>query len=219
MGFVIVGSYRSGSTFLQTLLDHHPRLRCAGEVFHPNPLVRKQAALYLGLPLFQGQSQYLGAITAQEGIKVTYPQLAQLPNWRDQLSGHRILHLIRNPIRCVLSAREALARGVFHWRTPNPPPSVPPQLLPLPWLKQEVARLNQWRAEVRAWGRTEQYREVDYGLLVSEGIQREVWSFLSVDPRAVEPATYPIANGSVPDRIRNIEWIVQALGEDCTREW
>lgn len=130
--FIVLSTQRSGSSYLCSLLDKHPDIRCVEEIFMPrnrNPVTYRtwrNASFGRKLKhLFTRQESidaYLEELCAGQpkldafGFKLMYGQVARYPeilNWCKR-NDVRVVHLIRkNALKMVVSRQVALKRGVY----------------------------------------------------------------------------------------------------------
>lgn len=140
--FCILTSQRSGSTWLKSLLDSHPQIRCFGELFlyrpwpdWPDPRLR---------PFYEFRQRHPGrrpALTARYlatlsqypgkheaiGFKLMYNQLAEFPEILYTLTKHRfrLIHLVRlNPLDVVISRQRMRKTSVHHSTTSATPQAI-----------------------------------------------------------------------------------------------
>ncbi|MEM9388292.1 MAG: sulfotransferase [Pseudomonadota bacterium] len=167
--FVVVGTQRSGTTYLRQCLDSHPQVDCRGELFARSygksdgyHAYRSSSALrQLGHYAWRGAqvASFMNATLgrAEMGVeaigfklmrshvrRVPYEYSMLLPQLRRR--GYRVIHVIRkNLLRVLVSRRTALARGQFHARTALPAVKI---TLPIATLLQELEKVA---AENRFW--------------------------------------------------------------------
>jgi hypothetical protein len=144
--FLLLGSFRTGSTLVANSLVEHPEILFYGEVFH-NVLHRRKAEaaretlghgvlrrLPLGLPLCRNDDDgfdYLARLFSRgsrfgaTGFKLFYDHAGSGPvsaAWEYVASDRRIriIHLFRdNWLESLVSHERAMLTGV--WHSPNPP--------------------------------------------------------------------------------------------------
>ena len=152
--FVIIGSQRTGTTWLRTLLDSHPLINCYGEVLnlddvtersYPNYVRQKRSrALLHRVQRGRLLNEYLDQLLFMEpdmatGFKLMYSMTSwfpyQFPTVMSYIKQHdlAVIHLTReNVLRTHLSRVTARARNVWHTdKTHNKkkPVVVPPEKL------------------------------------------------------------------------------------------
>ncbi len=140
--FCVLTSQRSGSTWLKSLLDSHPQIRCFGELFlyhpwpdWPDPSLppyyefrqrqpgRRPMVTYRYL---EALSQYPGDQDAI-GFKLMYNQLAVFPEILFTLirQRYRIIHLVRvNPLDVVISRQRMRKASIHHSTTRSAPVAI-----------------------------------------------------------------------------------------------
>jgi LPS sulfotransferase NodH len=138
--FCILTSQRSGSTWLRSLLDSPPEIRCFGELFLYRPwstwpdsrflpfyeFRQKQRGLRPGITLgyLDGLSHYPGEHQAI-GFKLMYNQLATFfPEILYELIRRRykIIHMVReNQLDVLISQQRRKLTGVAHTTSAEPP--------------------------------------------------------------------------------------------------
>lgn len=141
--FCIVGTQRTGTTFLRTSLDSHPRVHCAGELLLGAPwpvgILQQQKRLFKGGYWQHARSSYVNSIDAilrreysiekyldrfyetsegaAVGFKAMLNQLRDHPSTLDYFKRHRIkiVHLTRNNVLATLISRtRAKSTGTYH---------------------------------------------------------------------------------------------------------
>lgn len=134
--FMVLGSQRTGSTLIRTSLDHHPRLKCSGEVFlfpgdgedsYPRYLSASTARtilhyLWRSRPVFS----FLDLLYSRPGydavgFKFMYSQARwapyRVPMVLDYARRHkvRIIHVTRaNVLKTYISRVTSKATGIYH---------------------------------------------------------------------------------------------------------
>ena len=130
--FCILTSQRSGSTWLKSLLDSHPQIRCFGELFLYRPWPDWPDSVQLPYYEYRRRNpgrrpaitgRYIGALTQYPGdhgalgFKLMYNQLAAFPEIAYALIKHRfrMIHLVRlNPLDVVISRQRMRKTGIHH---------------------------------------------------------------------------------------------------------
>ena len=204
--FVIVADLRTGSTLLSTSLNTHPRIRCYGELFHPetfpdNGLEQHDRFQLSGRDVVRHAFSAPGVAAAGFRAMVFLPMSSQ-PHWADSWDALRE----RNDTRVIwLDRRDKLAQYASilvaqQTRVWHPSPD-DPVLRPenRPTIEIDPQQLREWTDERSALfaQRREQLRgksslDLDYETLVSEwpAVIRRVQEFLDVEPLPLEPAKH-----------------------------
>lgn len=130
--FVVLATQRSGSSYLCSLLDKHPAIRCVEEIFMPrnrNAITYRtwrSASLRRRLEHWLRRQRsidaYLEELCRKQppldafGFKLMYGQAERYPEVVEWCSknGVKVVHLIRrNALKMVVSRQVALKRGVY----------------------------------------------------------------------------------------------------------
>lgn len=115
---MLLGNVRSGSYFLQHLLNSHPNLEMHGELF--NPILEPRRCKK---PEESDESYLIRALSTQDkeisvtGFKLVYPQYAHAASLFDSLTKNaswRFIHLIRNNLLELYISRR-LANITNQW--------------------------------------------------------------------------------------------------------
>jgi hypothetical protein len=118
--FVIYSHYRTGSTLLGELLDCHPAIQCAGEVFHQNCIPQKVLfpCLFLEERLRESQAQaYCVSLKTDQVRRVLINKIYDPKRFLHKLhhKGWKFIHLKRrNILRQALSNLIANQRAQWH---------------------------------------------------------------------------------------------------------
>lgn len=206
--FVILAAERTGSNLLAGLLDSHPDMIAAGELF--NPLVRKSgdlpwrlarksevaalAALRESDPvafLERLAEQAGGAGLGFFGFKLLYFHADKCEPARRHLAGNaqvRVLHLTRqNLLRRYVSLLRAKATGEWQRRADEGGPQQQPKVaVSLPEFLKDAARIRAWEQDYRAAFAGHPVLELTYEELSEDpaGVGRRAVEFLGGDPEA-----------------------------------
>lgn len=204
--FVVVGTQRSGTTYLRQCLDSHPQVLCRGELFALSygkgdgyHAYRRSSALRrLGHYAWRSAqvSHFMDATLGDGevgvdaiGFKLMRSHVRRVPYQYPMLlplmrrDGYRVIHVIRrNLLRVLVSRRTALARGQFHARAAVPTVEI---TLPTSTLIQDLEKVEE---ENRFWATASgegDRLEVVYEQFVADqqGESRRMLDFLGVDPR------------------------------------
>ncbi len=235
--FVVLTFPRSGSTWLMSTLDSHPRIAAYDELFlggegvQPQPADVPDFASYLaGVPRLARRlvplqrATYLRRVFRERpgidavGFKLIYGQaranVGLLPLF--SLRRVRVVHLVRaNLLEAVVSYEAGRASGVFH-REPGAPAPDARIRLDAAGLRDRLGYMEWDVSRARVW--LERYRiprlEVAYEELVArhdETLSR-ILDFLGVEPSAELRSPFvPVHEGSKLDVVENIDEVRSAL--------
>lgn len=244
LNFVVAGEWRSGAAVLQGALNRVPGMICHGDLCfseYGSPGEQEERRLREHADYFRGDAgglheggnptAYLnGAVfdrpmagESHVGVKLLYPfierhQLYDLlqERWRD--GDFCVVHVVRNPVACLVSARQAARWGV--WRSfassPDRGQDVPP---PVSLDPDEVVQFaRRWEATLRKIRAScPDALEVRYRDLVQhwQPTLRGVFEFLEVEAEEVpEPALRRLKNRTPRERIFNFDALRAALPSD-----
>jgi hypothetical protein len=128
--FVIVGTQRTGTTYIRTMLDNHPDVRCIGEAFlkakkgseYYHTYVDEHGIGFLQRTLHKKRilSEYLDTIYGQEQFKAVGFKLMLnqsnplLKRYFDERAVKIIVLTRENILKTLLSRETAKRRNVFH---------------------------------------------------------------------------------------------------------
>ena len=143
--FIIVSSFRSGSTLLNEGLSQHPNLNVTYEILHENSsagnvLWRNDFAVPFGL-----NEKFITAATNKfDGFKILYHQLgASHKLWDYFLSNYKIIHLIRrNMAETIVSFISCRNTNIWQRRSPESLDFSPVKIEPLELFKKIIFRLT-----------------------------------------------------------------------------
>jgi LPS sulfotransferase NodH len=209
--FVIFCQGRTGSSLLRSLLNSHPAVRCEGEILADpvaDPLkFLEETARSSAKPVF--------------GFKVKIYQLADAQNvdpqeflgdLRDR--SYRIVYLRRNNLlRHAISNTFAEARRSYHDRSAGPRPSLtvdPGQIIGV--MQRRQKHLENEAAVLEGFD----FLTVDYEKDLLDPMQHQstadrVFTFLGIEPAAVETDLSRSVSGSLSERIANYDELAAAL--------
>ncbi|MGD2076652.1 MAG: sulfotransferase [Gammaproteobacteria bacterium] len=231
--FCILTSQRSGSTWLKSLLDSHPRIRCLGELFLYRPWPEWPDARLLPFYEFRRHTpgrrpavtaRYLAALSDYPGdhraigFKLMYNQLVAFPEILYTLlrQRFRLIHLVRlNPLDVVISRQRMRQTGLHHSTTATAPQAIHVDVSRLHGqLLGQQAMVGTVRAFLKAFPLA--HREITY-----EGLRADQDACLSATAQFVglgsNAVSYQselrrISAGSYRKRIANYEEVSAKLG-------
>ena len=184
--FVVISTQRTGSTLLIKLLDSHPAVLCAGEIFFPasgseyaiRPYVEQSAGRKLRHQILRSKfvKTFLDEFYAQDGFgaigfKYMYSQARHIPRCYPSVLRYiednkiPVIHGVRkNSLRVMLSRLSSKSSGVYRTTTPV---KSRPIYVPVDTLARELSRLQEedskWEKKLSGLP----YMQVDYESLVS----------------------------------------------------
>lgn len=224
--FVIAADLRTGSTLLSTSLQHHPEIRCYGELFHTEDFPDNQLEQYDRHHL--DAREVIQKAFAPEGYKaigfrsMVFLPFPSRPGWADvweRLSEMENLHVIyltrKDHLAQYASLLVAQETGIFH-----PPPDDPilkPENRPtititpeeLTWWIEEREKLYTRRREQL---RGKPSFELEYECLIADWteVMHEVQEFLGVTPTALEKMKDKQERRPLSAIITNFDELVQS---------
>lgn len=184
--FVVISTQRSGSTLLIKLLDSHPSVLCAGEIFFPPSGSEYSIRRYVertATRKIRHQIQRSGLVNeflddfysqggyAAIGFKYMYSQARRIPRCYPSVLRYiednnvAVIHCVRkNALRVILSRLSSKSSGVYRSTTPI---KSKPVYVPVDTLAQELSRLrdenSKWQNKLSRYT----YIQVDYESLLS----------------------------------------------------
>ena len=231
--FVIIADLRTGSTLLSTSLNMHPRIRCYGELFHPdtfpdNQLDGRDRFTLSGREVVCEAFSAGGAEAAGFRAMVFLPMDSQ-PQWADswdELSNRddlRVIYLTRrDELAQYASILVAQQTRVWH-PSPDDPvlrPENRPRITIDPqafrrWTDERAALFAERRRQLRG----KRSLDLDYETLVSEwpSAIRNVQGFLDSDPIALEPAKQKQEKRALSDVVANYDELRAAAADQRKR--
>lgn len=242
MRFAVVGTQRSGTTYLRQCLDSHPQVQCRGELFALSygkddgyHAYRRASALrQFGHYAWRSPqvTRFLDATQGDAevgveavGFKLMRSHVRRVPYQYPMLLAlmrrerYRVIHVVRrNLLRVLVSRRTAQARGQFHARAAVPTVEI---TLPTSTLLHDLAKVDQenqfWASTSRGFDRL----EVAYEQFVADqsGESRRMLDFLGVDPH--QPLRSPhkrVNRATLEEIVGNYNEVVATLaGTDYSR--
>lgn len=147
LNFVVVGDTRSGAAVVQSAIQHRTDALCHGDLFHPDAAVRQAvyhahfSADALGQPFQPGEDHpvsYLQRYVFDHaehderavGLRLSYPLIRDYELWDLFAARHHegdfcLVHVLRNPVACFVSLKQAQASGVWAWTGATRRPLIP----------------------------------------------------------------------------------------------
>lgn len=198
--FVVISTQRSGSTLLINLLDQHPELTCAGEIFkqqtvqqilHPEftfDLEKKRKNWLFGLTKNSQIKKHLRRImsTSEEGIgfKLMISQIETLPDLPKILKelNFKII-VLRRPDLILQSLSLALAQATGKWTNVKGEGKSGMVEIDIPKLEKTVRFFTNSDSELSELGADHNVFEIHYDQLqeVLSGTLKDIFSYLHVD--------------------------------------
>jgi LPS sulfotransferase NodH len=231
--FVVISTQRTGSTLLIKLLDSHPEVLCAGEIFYPPSgseyAIRRYIDQSLGRSLKNQIArrrlvkEFLDDFYSQQGysaigFKFMYSQARHIPRCYPSVMRYlednhiHVIHGVRNNLlRVVLSRVSSKSSGVYRSTTPveRKPIYLPPKAL--------VKELSRLREEGSRWEdrlSSLPYMQVDYESLMSNrgAEEQRILEFVGAEKAAelTSPFTKLAAKG-VKEMIQNYDEVAREL--------
>lgn len=243
MRFVVIGTQRSGTTYLRQCLDSHPQVRCRGELFARSYGKSEGYQAYRHGSVLRQLGHYLRRTAQVEdflrerfanreigeqavGFKLMRSHVRRVPYLYPMLlpilrrDGYRVIHVVRrNLLRVLVSRRTALARGQFHARTAVPTIEI---TLPVERLSDELATLAEenrfWIEACAGMSRC----EVEYEAFIADqrGESQRLLHFLGVDPEVDLSSPHRRVNRAPLGRIvKNYEEVREVLADTIYAEF
>lgn len=234
--FLIIGQPRSGTTYLQTLLNAHPEIHCRGELFDPwqidddgtktrglDAVIARDAA-----PLAFLDARLAGADGGVPdgarliGAKILFQHhprlLAEFIPARPQV---KLIHVRReNKLAQFASHRQVEQSGRWTATAPAPPA---PQIAAGPfWAASECNRLENEDFLLAHWlgGLANPVLTVTYRGLFAPGFSDRVQEFLGVaQPRALHSPLIKQGQDRILDRFVEAEAIARYFRETGRGDW
>ena len=227
MPFVLVAPPRSGSTLLQRYLHAHPNAVCMHELYSPGAgtprFMRYQLGRRSALLRKRGEPErFLSDLLLGKhppwiraaGFKLLYAQPRE-PELRSRawkavtgVPGMRVVHLLRNPVRCAVSLEVARQTGDWIGRSTDTAHRIDPAKL-----VRRLERLDAMQRDCSKRLSTLESHTVQYQDLVNDPPRclGSVFSFLGL-PRQSLPAPIRRQNArSLESTVKNMAEIESAL--------
>ncbi len=214
MRFVILCLGRTGSTYLQSLLDSHPQVSCLGELF-----TRNSGA---PLPAYGAQSErdirkYLDAVLGAEseravGFKLAWNNIRHHPVAFESLQDPelRVVRLVRqNRLATLVSIQLSVTTGIKNHNSRDYG-DAQVRLRPQNCLRQ-LEEYEAVDAAFDALARHHPHCTVIYEELVTDSSLTEVQKLLGVEPRTLTSAMQKRRKKSLSESVSNWEELISAL--------
>ena len=236
MPFLIIGQPRSGTTYLQTLLNAHPEIHCRGELFDPwqidddgtktrglDAVIARDAAPLAFLDArLAGADGGLPGGASLIGAKLLFqhhPRL--LAEFIPQRPEVRLIHVRReNKLAQFASHRQVEQSGCWTSTTPGPPA---PQIAAGPfWAASECNRLQNEDFLLAQWleGLDNPLLSVTYRGLFAPGFVARVQEFLGVErPCALRSPLVKQGQDRILDRFVEADAIARYFRETGRGHW
>lgn len=223
-GFVIFGQGRSGSNLLRTLINSHPNLHCARELFNHKRIGRK----YLVLRYFIRYFPYIYVLSNRKnagvevyGFKLFVFQLKQVDTFIDSLhnKGWKFIHIKReNTLKQVFSGAVGKITGKYVRKNQSPAPTETYSLQPAEIVKDLKRRKNIMDKEISILN-TIPHLTITYeaDLKNQENWQQtcnRIYKFLGLNPVEVSSQNLVSDPRSDSERIENFDEIITYLQEN-----
>lgn len=225
--FVIVADLRTGSTLLSTSLNHHPQIRCYGELFHPetfpdNQLDGRDRFSLTGREVVREAFSATGVAAAGFRAMIFLPMPSQ-PGWADswdalrERNELRVIYLVRRD-ELAQYASILVAEQTRIWHPSPEDPVLRPENRPKITIDPQA--FQEWTRERRALfdQRRDQLRgkpslDLDYETLVSEwpAVIHTVQEVLGVEPAALQPAKQKQENRPLSEVVTNYDELRASL--------
>ena len=230
LNFVVVGEIRSGTSLVQTTLSSRPDAVCHGDLFHPDLAVRRRehesyfGPSPAGAPQwFDGENispwQYINQHVLDRprrkersvGLRLLYPivrhwELFELFHERCQEGDFCLVHVLRNPLACFISLKQAEQSGVWRERFTDPVAPCPsPASLEIPDLVDFCRKHLALRQRIRTSCDDVleiSYRDLHMNYTTS---MKRVYEFLELPivGRVGLPGYRRLRNRTLPERVYN----------------
>ncbi len=241
--FIILSNPRSGTNFLQGLLDEHPQISCLGEVFHRNfdfhgllPPGTLSTAVDLQ-PWYRARDEDPQGLLEQHvwsgkppgtlaaGFRIFPPQFQicdQFPlRYLPGLPDLKVIQLWReNELARYLSLKQAEATGLWTESRPTRAPPLPLEVDPRRFLHQSRWVESQFRKIAQLFPDERVFR-ISYETL-AKGWQVEIprlFDFLGLPHRPVAPRLHVQARYRARAVVLNYDKVAQALRPTEHARW
>lgn len=248
LNFVLVGETRSGAGMLATGINTRPEANCHIGLFHDNAEVRRfHHERYFGpsdpdaivRPWFvEGETNpwhYINNTVLDNpqgdetaiGFHMTYPvirkwELFELFQHRCNEGDFCVIHVVRNPVACFVSLKQAQKTGLWALREDRKKPNLTvPSAIRLD--ENELTAFCRDHAAMRQRIRStcNDVLEIPYTDVVDvQATMRRVFHFLELDelPELVRPAIRRLPNRTIEQRIANFSELRCLVPSDVRRE-
>jgi len=244
LNFIVTGQVRCGAAVVQTSICRHSRAYCHGDLLHEDESIRRKAhEAYFGpsrdpraLPEWYALKQPEGRSNPERyltssvfdharyeeavlGVKVLYPVLQAHDLWeycedRYKEGDFCVVHVLRNPIACFVSLKQAQQSGVWQHEVNSPAPCYFPRTVHvdvdelIPFIRHHEASLEKVRRAIPDALEIE-YQDLRYNY--AETVNR-LFRFLELPwLRNCMSGIHPLKSKSFYQRIANFKELRRAL--------
>jgi len=227
--YVLTGEVRSGAGVVLTSLNARPGAVCHADLFHPDPARRRAArGAYFGPPGGPGDpgcyqdgrttpGRYLEAVLRPRrgersvGVHVPYAAVRalELYDWFARAcreGGFGVVHVVRNPLACFVSFKQAAASGVWG-RRPGEAAAGPPPPVYLDPAELTAFCRDSWSVRGKLRSACTDYLEVHYRDLLYDyqGVMRRVFDHVELPdvPDLARPGCLRLRNRVWERRVSN----------------
>lgn len=209
--FIIIGTARTGSNFLRSLLNDHPQVVAFGELFRErdaigwdfsgvprssavHTLFQTDPVRFLTTRVFGRYPRHIGAV----GFKIFYYHAQDDAAWADVWphliadTGIKVIHIKRqNMLRTHLSRMRAMQTDVWVQQNQNTAPNIGPITLDYAACLEEFRQTEAYEASFDTQLANHPLLELNYETLADDhdATMRRVFAFLDVPYRPVRPGT------------------------------
>lgn len=245
---LVTGQVRSGAAIVQTSISGHAQAYCHGDLLHAREKTRRREhELYFGpsvdpegLPEWCARNQPEGRSNPERylttsvydnpkhhesvlGVKVLYPDLEANDLWdyfraRTLEGDFCVIHVVRNPLACFVSLRQAEQTRIWSHETCQPEPAYFPRTVSVD-IDEFVAFARRHEAnvrKVRAMADEDHY-EITYRDLFFhyKKVMQHVIGYLELPAvPAIRPGILRLRNRSLPERIANFDGLRAKVPSD-----
>lgn len=227
--FIVLSTQRSGSSYLCSLLDNHPAMRCVEEIFLPqntNEITYRHwrtaspgRMLKHWLAQQQSINAYLEDLCSRQpaldafGFKLMYGQAKRYPAVVDWCRENdvRVVHLVRwNALKMVVSRQVALKRGFYLSTRPVDAVTV---RLDTDRLISDLQKLDSLVQHNRKLFSTLPFLETSYEALMEDRDEelRRIMNFIGCDVHL------QVSSDLVKTSPDSLETLIDNYGEVCER--
>jgi len=240
--YVITGDVRSGAGAVISGINNRKNAVCHVDLFHADAEKRKEAHIaYFGppasenrpewfVPLETNPQQYINKtvfVPLREEISVgcylSYVTIQQLElyDWMEERyreGGFGVIQIVRNPVACFVSLKQAEQSGIWHMRRGR----TTRRRMPLP-IRLDAEELNVFcRTHAAVTAKIKHAcsdrLEISYRDLVTsyQRVMRSVFDHIELPelPELVQPTYSRLPNKPLPQRVTNWEELLREVPKD-----